>query len=179
MHKYKIAWPIEKIRIWVEDEGKTHKWIAEQIGCANQHIARLCKKNGIKTQRTGPRSGEGHYHSWKGGRVLIKGYWMIYAPDHPHCTKKKRVAEHRLVMEKKLGRYLDPKEVVHHLDHNRENNAPDNLMLFSSNGKHLHHELNGKCPNWTPEGLENILEAARRKSIHAKLKHDAGQQAQE
>jgi hypothetical protein len=40
-------------------------------------------------------------------------------------------------MEAKLGRYLEPTEVVHHIDGNRENNDPANLMLFSNNGEHV------------------------------------------
>jgi hypothetical protein len=53
----------------------------------------------------------------------------------------KRVYEHRLVMEQKLGRTLRPGEVVHHIDADRANNDPDNLMVFASNGEHLRYEL--------------------------------------
>ena len=55
------------------------------------------------------------------------------------------MAEHRLVMEEKLGRLLLPSEVVHHKDGNKTNNHPDNLELFSSNGKHISTEHSG----WT------------------------------
>lgn len=46
------------------------------------------------------------------------------------------VHEHRLVAEKKIGRKLKPGEVVHHIDRNKRNNAPDNLMIFSSQAEH-------------------------------------------
>lgn len=52
-------WPIEQIRHWVEVDLKTHQWIADQLKCANQTIAKLCKRHGISTQRTGPRAAEG------------------------------------------------------------------------------------------------------------------------
>lgn len=45
--------------------------------------------------------------------------------------------EHRVVMERMLGRPLRPGEVVHHKDGNILNNAPGNLQLFSSQGEHL------------------------------------------
>lgn len=58
--------------------------------------------------------------------------------------------EHRVVMEKKLGRPLKPGEVVHHIDGDKHNNAPENLMVFASQTEHATwHEkndgfLNGK-----------------------------------
>ncbi len=59
-------------------------------------------------------------------------------------------------MEKIIGRYLLPNEVVHHKDDDRQNNGPDNLELFSDNGEHLKKTLKGKCPKWSPEGWEII-----------------------
>jgi hypothetical protein len=43
---------------------------------------------------------------------------------------------HRTVMEEALGRKLLSTEVVHHIDYNRQNNSPDNLMVVSP-GEHL------------------------------------------
>lgn len=43
---------------------------------------------------------------------------------------------HRIVAEQILGRPLRPGEVVHHIDGNKRNNGPENLMLFDSQEKH-------------------------------------------
>lgn len=49
---------------------------------------------------------------------------------------KKVKYEHRLVMERKIGRELMPEEVVHHIDHDITNNDINNLMLFSNDNEH-------------------------------------------
>ena len=45
--------------------------------------------------------------------------------------------EHRLVAEQMLGRELLPGEVVHHIDGDKRNNAPNNLMVFPSQSDHV------------------------------------------
>src|SRR4030095_11407521 len=52
--------------------------------------------------------------------------------------------EHRLVMERKLGRQLIPSELVHHKDENRSNNDPDNLELLTiSEHMSIHKSITG------------------------------------
>lgn len=151
--------------------GQTQAQVAQDLGLNRTTIERWCKRFGWPTHRTGPRSGSGH-PDWKGGRVLVGGYWYIYTPDHPHATKTHRVAEHRLVMEQVLGRHLAPSEVVHHIDRNPQNNAPENLMVFANNAAHLRHELTGHVPAWTPEGRQRILASRRRTATPAPSKSD-------
>ena len=40
----------------------------------------------------------------------------------PFSDKHGRIHQHRLVMEKHIGRYLTKDEVVHHIDENPKNN---------------------------------------------------------
>lgn len=84
------------------------------------------KALGGHRNKTGDKS-----HLWKGGRNVIRdGYIEIYTPDHPAARGGKYVREHRLVMEKMIGRYLEPYEEVHHKNGIRDDNRPDNLELW-------------------------------------------------
>ena len=80
-----------------------------------------------------------HPPRWNGGKREKRsdGYIQIQAKNHPSATKEGYVLEHRLVMERVLGRFLLESEVVHHIDGNRKNNSPENLMVFSSGADHL------------------------------------------
>jgi len=126
---------------------------------AQKNVKKYCSKNcysesqqgkpawnkGIKTGKPSPRKGQKfpqfsgkNCPLWKGGKAKSgKGYILILKPNHPFCTNHGYVREHRLVMEKKHGCYLTPKEVVHHIDKNPRNNNIENLMLFASSAEHL------------------------------------------
>ena len=70
------------------------------------------------------------------------GYWELRLPNHPNAEKSGNILEHRYLMAEHLGRPLEPHEVVHHKDRNRQNNAIENLELVASNAEH--HRLHGK-----------------------------------
>jgi len=82
-------------------------------------------------------------YNWKGGIIYSEGYRYILCPNHPKAKSKKGyVAEHVLVMELILGRFLRKGEVVHHIDGNKLNNFPLNLKLFKNRLEHIRFHAN-------------------------------------
>jgi len=62
-------------------------------------------------------------------RRVDNGYVRLLRPEHPRA-RRGYVGEHILIAEEKIGRPLKDCEIVHHIDHNRSNNSPDNLAVM-------------------------------------------------
>lgn len=83
-------------------------------------------KRGKPSKTRGERSPR-----WKGGRFRnAQGYIFVKAETHPGRNRYNYVLEHRLVLEKVLGRYLESHEQVHHKNGRRDDNRPENLELW-------------------------------------------------
>lgn len=70
-------------------------------------------------------------NGWGHQKRLRNGYVIAYAPKHPNAHKDGYVLLHRLVAEYQLGRYLKPDEIVHHMNHIRDDNRIENLIVMN------------------------------------------------
>jgi HNH endonuclease len=77
---------------------------------------------------------ERQYRNWRGGVIYRQdGRVLLYEPDHPYPNNSHgtHVFRYRLVMEEKLGRYLEPDEIVHHLNGNSSDDRIENLVVMT------------------------------------------------
>lgn len=88
------------------------------------------------------------------------GYVMEYCPDHPSCNRRGHVPQHRLVMEKHLGRFLNGQEVVHHINRDRTDNRLENLELFADHVTHMMVAHKDETKRYNPETIDAVRRAA-------------------
>lgn len=94
-------------------------WMAKRI--ERKFCSPKCISTGVNN---------GNYKT--GSHKNPNGYIMVYSPHHPNPIAGNYVLQHRLVMEKHLGRFLNPKELVHHINGIKDDNRIENLQLTTS-----------------------------------------------
>jgi len=83
------------------------------------------------------RKGSGN-PAFKGGKVTDKNGYVRVRGKAP----RRGCYEHQQVMEKILGRRLNPGEEIHHLNGVKDDNRPENLFLVDKRGhSRLHFDL--------------------------------------
>lgn len=97
-----------------------------------------CRNKGIAKNRRDYKL-EGS-PTWKGGRKLDStGYVLVKDPKSTRSDGY--IMEHRLLIEKHLGRELKQDEQVHHIDGDKTNNAIDNLSIMNKSDHMRLHAL--------------------------------------
>ena len=100
--------------------------------CSNECSGRLKVLEGKDYGSWAKNNTGDKHHCWKGGFRIHQGYKYIRLPS-------REIAEHRLLMEQKLGRKLKTEEHVHHIDEDKTNNILDNLTIMSRSDHTKHH----------------------------------------
>ncbi len=144
------------------ESGMTQAKVAEHFGVRQKTIWKLFKQAKYQSRipvnkkniKTGDQKAENN-GNWKGGVIITdKGYIMVRCPDHPRAKEMgSYVYQHILVMERYLGRYLDyygqghpDNEIVHHINHNKQDNRIENLQLMRELEHRKYHQKFVKKP---------------------------------
>ena len=91
----------------------------------------------------------GHNRRGKGRDWIEGGYDCLYADGV-------KIAEHRYIMERALGRKLGPNEVVHHINDAKLDNARDNLLVLTRSEHQRAHACSSRKP-WKPKETSRAL----------------------
>jgi len=115
---------------------KTAKFCS--LSCKSKYIQKIHPELRKKLPH---KFGKNH-HNWSGGRFLDKsGYVLLRKTTYPNCNHRGYVIEHRWVMEKHIGRLLETREHVHHINGIKTDNRIENLMLFKNAKDHANYHV--------------------------------------
>ena len=92
---------------------------------------------------------------------------------NPMANSNGVILEHRFIMSKKIGRFLEKDEIVHHINGDRTDNSPENLRLMNRKD---HNKLHGELvKSFTYEVCSYCGKTFKRETRNIKFKKESGQ----
>lgn len=101
-------------------------------------------------------------------KIKINGYVYLHIPEHPSANINGYIAEHRLILEKKLGRLLTKNEDVHHLNKIVDDNRPENLEVQIKNAHVILHKTGSKHKVESKQKTSKTLKEAWKRGLFKK-----------
>lgn len=123
--------------------GATLRELSQRLGVSRETVRRIMIEADIERRSRGPVPGT---RLPRGGRITDNvGYVLIRVNHLAGESSSGYVREHRLIAAERLGRWLSPEEVVHHINGKKDDNRPENLRVFASNSEHKRYDLRGNA----------------------------------
>lgn len=117
------------------NSGQSLRSIAADYGLTHQGLAYYRRKWSMPYVR------KAHHRNGRWGSYTDQhDYLMVHAPENGRPNEY--VGQHILIAEKRLGRKLERGEHVHHLNGEKQDNRPSNLVVLNrSEHRALHRQL--------------------------------------
>ena len=113
--------------------------------CGKEFLARTKRKGErqkyCSVQCLGLAHRRENHPNWTGGRGIdSSGYVLVNLGDG------QRVREHRIIAEEILGRTLESREIINHINGDKTDNRPDNLAVLTKVEHGSHNIMSYRCP---------------------------------
>lgn len=112
--------PVEPLRV------RKGSRVCSVDGCERRDVtaSRMCDMHYRRSRRLGTPGEAGRRIRTRGSGSINRSGYRVFE------INGRAIMEHRLVMERALGRPLQPWENVHHINGIRDDNRPENLELW-------------------------------------------------
>ena len=133
IHKFIKLYGLTRDKYTQRAKDKMHRNLCEWHNTHTSPMRGKHLSDETRQKISASHKGKQYKPSQYGGHIKQRadGYIYVYVPNHPYASKDGYVMEHILTMERVVGRYITRDEVVHHINHVRNDNRIENLQLMT------------------------------------------------